>query len=561
MQNIYGKKITPYQWQTRVNKDKDTMVIAPTGAGKSVAAYLWAFGEESNKYDKIIFTAPIKALSNERYLELKKLYGKDNVGILTGDVKQNTNARILCMTQEIYTNYYAKLPNQKVIIDEVHYMFQDINRSRTYVDGLVNTHDASKIMLLSATINKNVISYFEKLTHRPLETIVVKKRPVDIQYIGKANYLSALTEYTPSLIFVFSIRGIKQIAEHLLYIRANKLGYTQQNYEVLQQEIQRFGITNQPLINLASYGIAIYHGQMKIKEKLFVERLVRNGIVDVVVGSDALALGVNLPVKSVFFGQLAKYYDGPISKREFLQMAGRAGRPNLHEIGYVGFIETGFESDLYTTEALYQRLQKLPLEQEHLLIPVDYKYILYNTSWDDIITTIKHKKKCSTLTALIEQEAKYISEYSLTNYSFNTIFDQVSSNIKSFMKDIYNMLKIHDHPEEIYEIMKTIYYHEMPITVVVEASLRVHYAGYIDAMDFYSEEVFHVAKQNYDSQRELLQFLRFYNHLKPNFTIHKLEDFINFIKMQDEFAVNPDKLDEVISSNSAATSNEVELSQ
>ncbi len=561
MKNIYGKTIVPYKWQQKVDENKDTIIIAPTGSGKSVAAYLWAFGEESNKYEKIIFTAPIKALSNERYLELKKLYGKENVGIITGDVKQNTDARILCMTQEIYTNYYAKNPNQKVIIDEVHYMFQDINRSRTYVDGLVNTPATSKIMLLSATINQNVISYFEKLLHRPLESIIVKKRPVEIQYIGKANYLSALTEYTPSLIFVFSVRGIKQIAEHLLYIRSNKLNYSQQHDEVLQQEIQRFGITNQSLIHLASYGIAIYHGQMKIKEKLFVEKLVRSGIVDVVVGSDALALGINLPVKSVFFGQLAKYYDGPISKREFLQMAGRAGRPNLHEVGYVGFIETGFESDLYTTESLYTKLQNAPLEQEHLLIPVNYKYILHNTSWDDIITVIKHKKKCNTLAELIEQEARYISEYSLTNASFNSIFSQVSSNIKNFIRDIYDMLKIHNNPNEIYELVKNIYYHEMPIDLIIEASLRIHYAGYIDAVDFYAEEVFRIAKTNYDSQKELLQFLRFYNHIKPSYVVNRLEEFENFIKMQDEFAINPDKIEEVTSSITSETSAGMDLSK
>ncbi|MGC8853225.1 MAG: DEAD/DEAH box helicase [Hydrogenobacter sp.] len=79
MENLYGKKIKLYDWQKEVNPAEDSFVIAPTGAGKSIAAYRWAF-DDSDK--KVIFTAPIKALSNERYLELKRIY-KDKVGLET----------------------------------------------------------------------------------------------------------------------------------------------------------------------------------------------------------------------------------------------------------------------------------------------------------------------------------------------------------------------------------------------------------------------------------------------------------------------------------------------
>ena len=80
---------------------------------------------------RVIFTAPIKALSNERYLELKSM-GFD-VGLETGDFKKNAGAEVLCCTQEIYTLKYAHIPGQKVIIDEFHFIFNDPERARAYI--------------------------------------------------------------------------------------------------------------------------------------------------------------------------------------------------------------------------------------------------------------------------------------------------------------------------------------------------------------------------------------------------------------------------------------------
>ncbi len=201
-ENIYGKKITPFKWQEDAKNYKNLLIIAPTGSGKTIAAYNWAFNGES---ERIIFTAPIKALSNERYLELKNA-GK-NVGILTGDVKINENAKILCMTQEIYTNHFAHLPNQKVIIDEIHYMFQDSQRARAYAEGLYKTSKDSDILLLSATLTKKAIRYFENITQRKLDVIEITERPVKTEYIGNIPF-EKIADYQPAIIFVFSVKGI-----------------------------------------------------------------------------------------------------------------------------------------------------------------------------------------------------------------------------------------------------------------------------------------------------------------------------------------------------------------
>ena len=129
---------------------------APTGAGKTLVAYLWAGLLDENgdttmpTARRVIFTAPIKALSNERYMDLRRM-GFD-VGIETGDFKRNEEARIICCTQEIYTMKYTEHPGQMLIVDEFHYIFSDPDRARTYIDGMKTTHPDTPILVMSATL-------------------------------------------------------------------------------------------------------------------------------------------------------------------------------------------------------------------------------------------------------------------------------------------------------------------------------------------------------------------------------------------------------------------------
>ncbi len=102
---------------------------------------------------KIIYTVPIKALANEKCDELIELYGKEMVGIETGDVKRREKAPILVCTQEIYTLKYArrKTPH-KVILDEFHYIFSDNDRSRAYIEGIKRARDTHQILIMSRHI-------------------------------------------------------------------------------------------------------------------------------------------------------------------------------------------------------------------------------------------------------------------------------------------------------------------------------------------------------------------------------------------------------------------------
>jgi superfamily II RNA helicase len=394
--NLYGKEISPLPWQLDARSHNNLIITAPTGAGKSIASYIWA-GQKSAK--RVIFTAPTKSLSNERWLELKRA-GLD-VGLLTGDVRLKEKAKILCMTQEIYTSEFSKLPDQRVIIDEVHYMFQDPERSRAYALGIHKTHPSSSLLLLSATITDKGIDILKRLSGRDMYVIKVQKRPVKIEFITQPLQTGkALLDYLPAIFFVFS----RSLAEEIVQSLKNLFGSlkavpTKEEWERAKEIAKKLSITNTFLLSSAKHGVGLYFGDMRYKERVFVEKLFRSQLIKVVVSSDALALGVNFPAKSVVFCQLQKA-GRPLSKREFLQMAGRAGRPGLWDIGYVGYL-AGKEM-----KSAFGRLIASPLEEEVLYIQPNLKGVLmeleYEELWDD-----------AAVEAVCEEEAQLVEELSL----------------------------------------------------------------------------------------------------------------------------------------------------
>ena len=179
-----------YKWQNEAIiaiGENSAILSAPTGSGKTWVAYVWAGLMNLNSEPimpsrRVIFTAPIKALSNERYLELKSM-GFD-VGIETGDFKKNAQASVLCCTQEIYTLKYADIPDQKVIIDEFHFIFNDPERARSYIDGLRSTSFRSDVLVMSATFGnpERVKKYLEKMGMREFVLYKTDSRVTDLVF-------------------------------------------------------------------------------------------------------------------------------------------------------------------------------------------------------------------------------------------------------------------------------------------------------------------------------------------------------------------------------------------
>ncbi|MBL4846086.1 MAG: DEAD/DEAH box helicase [Planctomycetes bacterium] len=138
-----------------IARDEDVIVAAPTGSGKTLIAY-YAIERALAAGKRAVYTAPIKALSNQKYRDLSEAYpGK--VGISTGDVSIDAHAPIVVMTTEIFRNTIFDSPERTaeigwVIFDEVHYL-DDPDRGTVWEESLIFAPPSVRVLALSATVS------------------------------------------------------------------------------------------------------------------------------------------------------------------------------------------------------------------------------------------------------------------------------------------------------------------------------------------------------------------------------------------------------------------------
>ena len=437
-----------YDWQLRAYhhiKDSSAVLSAPTGSGKTLVAYLWAglltFSGKINpnpNASRIIFTAPIKALSNERYLDLRKM-GFD-VGIETGDFKRNEGASIICCTQEIYTMKYARVPGQKLIVDEFHYIFTDSSRARTYIDGIKDTDQSTEILVMSATLGgiKSVGKYLSDICQREFVIHSARKRVTEL--IFQPNEPATLHEIHDSLVFLFSQRGVVDLADQIA--RARKIIPPESVKRI--DELAKILEVKKTLPGIYK-GVGIYHGSMLPKEKLLVEAAFRERLLDVVCGTNALALGVNLPAQYVIFAQLVNYYNYmPITRNEFLQMSGRAGRKGLFDPGYVTWLkDSEFECGKFKTGKIFRQLMDKASEPAVIRLSPSYGRLLRRQ-------------------VLIEDEAAYIAEYSLPSQKASAVLRELKAGMKKIDILARRMARGASRPRFM-KVLAEIWYDEMEI--------------------------------------------------------------------------------------------------
>ena len=379
-----------FSWQKdcsdSIRNQQNAILSSPTGSGKTKVFLEWAQNQQGKP---IIITAPIKALSNQRYRELSA--AGYTVGLETGDIKNvPDNCDFICCTQEIYTNKYSELEDITLIMDEFHYIFENSKRARTYIDAL---HDskAKNILLCSATlgdINK-LTEYVDRVSGRDFYAYENESRLTSLFFEGDIESEGI----TNSLIVTFSRKNIEKILD-LLY--SSRKWQDPQIIESINQLAEDDKIDNYQIIKYAQKGIAGYYGAVLPKEKLFIEKCFEQGIIDTVVGTDALALGVNFPVENVIFTQLAKYYDGPISKNLFEQLAGRAGRKGFFDEGHVYYCSDFAEfceAFEYDTKDLFGKILEQSNEDVSIMLTPNIKNILLGKT-------------------TIEEEAEFISKFS-----------------------------------------------------------------------------------------------------------------------------------------------------
>lgn len=162
----------------------DTLVVAPTGAGKTYIA-VQSIVATLLQNTRAVYTTPLKALSNSKYNEFKaKFEPKYQVGLLTGDRKIDTGADIVIATTEIYRNelYRGDSSYSLAILDEVHYI-ADAQRGAVWEEAILFTPRDTTLLMLSASISnyKEIAEWLEKVRGKPCRVVIAKERPVELR--------------------------------------------------------------------------------------------------------------------------------------------------------------------------------------------------------------------------------------------------------------------------------------------------------------------------------------------------------------------------------------------
>ena len=372
-----------------INEGHSVIVAAPTGAGKTVIAE-HVITTCLNQSDKVIYTAPIKALSNQKFRDFSALY-PERVGILTGDVTLNSEAPTLIMTTEIFRNKIIEehsnlLDYSWVIFDELHYL-DDTERGSVWEESLMFLPDHMNILGLSATIPniKQIAGWMESLHGRPVSVVIENKRPVPLHFsfqcAGRITDSLEKTQKTmrsaagsiprwqrfqkrshiripndpedlirhlkdkdmvPCIYFCFSRRRAEGLATD---IQGFDFLNEQEHRDIkahFQKLVDKYDIAHEPstydIRPLIERGIAYHHAGMLPTLKEVVEQLFATRLIKAIFTTETFALGINMPARTVVFDELRKIYGNgfrALKTRDFYQMAGRAGRRGIDDEGFV----------------------------------------------------------------------------------------------------------------------------------------------------------------------------------------------------------------------------------
>jgi superfamily II RNA helicase len=357
-----------------MTNNNSVFAAMPTGSGKTIfAEYAWHLSHEEGT--KMIYTAPLKAISNQKFNDFKKKFGEENVGIITGDVVVNENADLLVMTTEILRALVfardGRLNDVKwVVFDEIHYII-DPARGTVYEETLILMPDTMRAVFLSATVpNANEFAtWFGNLKNHQVDVIFTTKRPVPLSFHvinnGEVKDISVFdliktdaptvidkklvkllqdNQMTPSIFFSCNKIRIEALANRLSKEGDIVSVYESKNIKkTFEDLLRKYKIPeeytfHQKYLGYAVEGIAVHHAGMAPYVKEIIEMLFCKGMLPILVSTETFAVGVNSPVRSVVFESLHKF-DGSdhrmFKESEFVQMAGRAGRRGFDTEGSV----------------------------------------------------------------------------------------------------------------------------------------------------------------------------------------------------------------------------------
>lgn len=356
------------QWQkdaiVSMTNGHSVFAAVPTGSGKTVLAEYAAFLGK-----KVIYTAPLKAISNQKYHDFSKKF--PSVGIITGDIQINEDADLLVMTQEVFRKMIgAKDPRladiEWVVFDEIHYMSDD-SRGTVWEESLILIPDNIRCVFLSATVPnaRDFASWFSKMHSHPVDVFSISKRPVPLTFhVATDNDLKDISAFDtikaakptimdtsvvdllrredllPAIVFSGSKVGIEAVARQLS--RGDLVTTYQSNAikKKFDDLLRKTGATDfyMKYRGYAAGGVGVHHAGMMPHCKEIIEHLFCSGMLPILVSTETFAVGVNGPARTVVFESLQKF-DGHerrmFQPHEFIQMAGRAGRRGFDTHGHV----------------------------------------------------------------------------------------------------------------------------------------------------------------------------------------------------------------------------------
>ena len=394
-----------------IDQNVNVLVSAPTGAGKTLIAN-YAIGRVLERGERAFYTTPLKALSNQKFNELSKLFGKDRVGLLTGDTSINRNAEIVVMTTEVLRNMLLTESTQimtlgLVVLDEVHYL-QDQFRGGVWEEVIILTPSSVRFVALSATIGNAgfVGEWFESV--RGQTTVIIEKtRPIELhnhfaivrrgqpyaeisdlihegRLSDEARKVDNMMKNTrrfrpgpkwkgpkssappppfraprrsellqtlekegllPVIVFIFSRAACDDAVSQ---IRRDGLLFTtpeqrREIEDIAQSRLLNFSeddlkaLDYNEFIDCLRRGISAHHAGLVPAFREIVEMCFEAGLLSVVFATETLALGINMPARSVALERFTKYSDSGrkfLTSGEFSQMTGRAGRRGLDDEGH-----------------------------------------------------------------------------------------------------------------------------------------------------------------------------------------------------------------------------------